>query len=630
MSRPGERPAPAGWAWLGVGFTLALMFGYLSHWVIFEYDIFWHVRAGLEILAGQGVQQVDRWSFTVNRQPWINIQWLSTVVDALLYRLGEGYGALSWLRSTLVASWIFALATFVRKGAGPSWSALALTFLLVPWLYLIASFRLQMRPDLFGICCGAVLLALWLSGFSGQTKRFASLPLLVLWANFHAGTCLFGILFFGAAVAFGCAATGEETWARKALWIAAGCATWFATPIGWLAVGPAVAHLSYNYTSAVSPNHDQQPFHLSLLRLSEGGWTLRLWLVYTAVAWACTARLVARPALLPALYRRVGFTLLVEAVLTALAFMRIRAIPYQLTFTLPLVGAGLQTLVQSRPAARRLTIAGCLAGGVFLWAIVLPDQLLVSQPLGSEVSDVELPIESVAFLRKVKPAHHLLNAFAFGGYLIGQLPEYPVAMDGRFIIFWPFMAELDAAKTNPSIYAAFLKRWSINAVLEVPPGMLFDRTRGLFSDTYAALYPREEWAQVFFDNASVVFLRRTPENQPIIDRYEYRSLNRGLPPSLGAELAGLSAESRSAIEVELDRCLNENPRCIYCLIGKASFARERGDTRTALELLERGLTINPNSSDVLIVLSSLYGSLGRTADAETALRRFRRLTTAPN
>ena len=44
------------WMWRGLGVALGLCFGYLSHWVIFEYDVFWQVRAGAEILAGNGVQ----------------------------------------------------------------------------------------------------------------------------------------------------------------------------------------------------------------------------------------------------------------------------------------------------------------------------------------------------------------------------------------------------------------------------------------------------------------------------------------------------------------------------------------------------------------------------------------------
>ena len=197
-------------ALLGLALSLAVLFGGLSHWVIFEYDIFWHVRAGLEILAGQGVQRVDRWSYTVNGERWINIQWLSTVVDAVVYRISGGYEGLSWLRSVLVGSWVFGLAILVGRGASRVRQAWLPMLVLVPWAYLVSSFRLQMRPDLFGICFGAGLLALWLSSWSRPLKRSTSLLILVAWANFHAGTCLFGVLFFVGAVAFGCGAVEPE------------------------------------------------------------------------------------------------------------------------------------------------------------------------------------------------------------------------------------------------------------------------------------------------------------------------------------------------------------------------------------------------------------------------------------
>src|SRR4051812_17692790 len=86
------------YAWLLYSAVLAGVFGFLAHWSLFEYDLFWQVRAGLEILDGAPVQTRDSWSFTASGPPWYNYQWLSMVFEAALYRIFGGYDILILLR----------------------------------------------------------------------------------------------------------------------------------------------------------------------------------------------------------------------------------------------------------------------------------------------------------------------------------------------------------------------------------------------------------------------------------------------------------------------------------------------------------------------------------------------------
>ena len=610
-------------AWFGFATAIALTLGALTHWVIFEYDLFWQVRAGREILAGSGIQRVDRWSFTAFGQPWFNFQWLSTVVDYLVYRIGGGYSALGWLRAILVGGWVFALAALIRKTTGRTWSTWVFTLLLVPWLYVACSFRLQMRPDLFATCWNVLLLTIWLSSLPWLGKRVSSLAVLLFWANFHSGTCLFGILFFSAAVLFGCDFPARERWVRRGAWMAAGVATWFLTPIGWHAVDVVLVNaVSYDYF--LTRNPDFRPFDFSLLAYRNGGWSLLLWVAYTLVAVVSTVRLVSRRELLQPAFRNLPFLLFLEVAFTALALRNIRALPYQMAFLLPVVAAGLHSFVGRRvwPA-----VAVFVAGIAVLWGFFVPDQVAsVSKPLGAGVYDVEIPVQSVDFIKRNHPAGQLLNAYQFGGYLVGELPEYPVAIDGRERPFFGFRAEQEAAMSRTASFAEFLRRRGINTVLEKPPGMTYDPVHG-FADTHFSLFPPSDWAQVFFDNVSVVYLRRVPENAAIIERHEYRSLRRGLPPNFGAEMQGIPDATRAAHEAELDRCLSENPRCVYCMVGKAAFHHRRGHDDVAVEILQRALVINPLAAEALVVLSSIYEAMGRTAEAAQTKRRFERLTT---
>ena len=110
-----------------------------------------------------------------------------------------------------------------------------------------------------------------------------------------------------------------------------------------------------------------------------------------------------------------------------------------------------------------------------------------------------------------------------------------------------------------------------------------------FSDTHMALYPPQEWALVDFDNVSVVYLRRVPENQALISTTEYRFIRRGLPSQLaGASFNGLPETTRLGFELELERCLAEQPRNVYCLSGKAGHQKARGNVEAAIGLPQPG------------------------------------------
>lgn len=617
------------WGWIICAATLALTLGYLTSWVVFEYDLFWHVRAGREIMAGQGVQRVDSWSHTAHGKPWFNFQWLSTVVDYLVYRAAGGYGAFSWMRALLVSGWLFTLAILIRKAVGRAWSSWTFTLLLLPWIYLACVFRLQMRPDLFGICWYAALISVWLSELSPIARRVASLAILLAWANFHSGTSPFGVLFFIAALLWDEQTPGKNKWAGRVGWSAAAALTWFITPIGWNIVAVAIAHL--NYPQELRRNPDLQPFSFSLLEYKNGGWSLLFWTAYTVVAACCILRMMlVRKTVLPGVYRRGGFVLLLATLFTAMALKNIRALPYQMVFLLPVVAAQLQRTIAF--LSRSLVALGgtwlaFAAAIVFIGAIVLPDQVLyVSKPLGAYVYDAEIPVQSAEFLKRTRPAGHLFNAYAFGGYLIGELPEYPVAFDGRDIPFLALFAENVEAKKSAEGYAAFLARYDINAVIDSLPGMLYNPAAG-FSDTHMYLYPPSEWAQVFFDNVSVVYLRRIEANRAIIAEHEYKVLRRGLPANFGARFQGLPEPVRAQYEAEIDRCLKENPRSAFCMVGKASFYDARKEPDRAIELLQRAREIDRHSVETLMELASVYEETGRTREAAEVQHNINKIAT---
>ncbi len=566
---------------------LALLFGAISHWVIFEYDLFWQVRFGRELLAGAPVQSIDRWSHTAFGTPYRNIQWLSTIFMALVAKLAPGYIAFGYLRSLFIAGWIYLLGRLSRAGRWPLFVAI----LLVPWIYLASWFRLQMRPDLFAACIFAALLLLLLSNASDARKRLGGLALLLLSANVHTGTVVFGILLYSSY-----ALTANSSWRNRLVYAGLGFLCWFATPNG-ITILQIVRDNALTYDWSRTHNPDLQPFSTSLLELSQGGWALRLWVAYCGLALISLFQPKAR---LPALYQNRLFVLGVAGLLTLESLHHIRAIHYQMVFLLPAVATFIGSLTS------RIQLAAPLAAACFLWGGLLPEQIHTSaHPIGDGVSNLDLPVESAAFIAAVRPTGKLHNAYPFGGYLIDVLPDYPVSIDGRELPFAAFRDEMSSA-IGTGRYAEFLREHHIDIVLETLPGPLRDLQQGMI-DGHEPLYPRQEWATVFFDNISIVYLRRTDANSRIIAQHEYQAIHRGISPNQ------IQRGAEAFYDREYERCLNEVADSIYCRMGKATILARQGQGDSALALLNEARRIDPKSLEVLVSL--LQAAQGRNDQA---------------
>jgi hypothetical protein len=611
--------------------ALATILGGLSHWKIYEYDLFWNIRAGLEILGTGQVQRIDTWSFTVPGRDALNFEWLATVTEALVWKAGGGYAALATLRSLLVGGWLLMLGLLIRRVSRREGSAALAALVLLPWVYLCSHFRLQMRPDLFATVHYAALLLAWTSPLELRRKILLGTALLFSWANFHTGTVLIGIFVQCGFLLFGTGQPSLRTrWRERLAGAAAAGTMLLATPfhveiIRLLIEGP----LSYDHARVQNP--DFQPFTFELLRFSHGGWSLLLWVLYLPL-WLGGYVWLHRHerARLPAPYRAWRLVALVGGVLTAGTFNKIRLIHYESAFVLPIAAAFCAAQFERRGFTRpSVPIVAAALALALLWGVALPEQVrFVARPLGAGVMESDIPVHAVEFIRRVRPAKNLLNAYEFGGYLVKELPDYPVALDGRGLPFQSFMDEMAAAQKDPALFAGFLDRYRVQASLERIPGMAYDEEARRFVDQQEAYYPRSRWALVYFDDVSVLYLRRIPEHARAIEEHEYRHLRRGSPATYGALMKGVRPEDRAAIEAEVDRCLRELPTNEYCATAKSAYLRERGDPLAALGVLLRAGARESRGAELLVELGEVYAAIGLRAEARDAQRRFKRVTSA--
>ena len=88
---------PRLWAFLAIGLpVLAALIANLP-----SVDLTYHLRAGAEILAGEGIPTVDTWTFTAAGTPWTDQQWGAQVILAAVYQVG-GWTGLVVFRAALI------------------------------------------------------------------------------------------------------------------------------------------------------------------------------------------------------------------------------------------------------------------------------------------------------------------------------------------------------------------------------------------------------------------------------------------------------------------------------------------------------------------------------------------------
>ena len=162
-----------------------------------EYDVCWHLRAGQWILAHGEVPRSDAFSHTVPGKPWLDFEWLAQAVFHVLTASGGLDALIAFKMGVTALAFLFAALTARRMGA-PSW----LVAVTVMAAVLAAHERFFSRPDMFTNLAVAWTVFAYEGLARGRRRPALSLPLVqVLWVNLHGGFVLGPLL--GVAFAVG-------------------------------------------------------------------------------------------------------------------------------------------------------------------------------------------------------------------------------------------------------------------------------------------------------------------------------------------------------------------------------------------------------------------------------------------
>jgi len=477
-------------------------------WPLIDGDVWWHIRAGEEVLRTGSVPRIDTWSLVGAGRPWTSQDWGANVMLAGGNSLGPwGQTALSFLFGAfaLLAFWILWRAIALRV-PGIGWAS------RVTWLsvgLVLAGPVMGVRVQVLDLLMATTVIWICWRYLTDPRRRWLiGLPLVAAaWANLHAGWVL--LFLIAGAVLVG--ETVDRLLNRELVG---------RPPLGWanlrdltLALIASAGALILNPNGAALYGYPFYAVGISSLNRYVMEWFPASLDTLFGQLLAGFALVAVVPALLFGRRRLRTADALILVGLTAMAYQAIRF----LLIVGPIGGAIAAVVLapilsesrlgrRSAAALARLSAPATGRRGRMNTALAL---LLILLGLGVGVSRVSpsaqaaeiarvLPAEAVAWLDEHEPGTRIFNRYEWGGYIGQHRPQQPVFMDGR-----------------ADVYGDELLRMYVSIIgIHGDPQVLFDR----YLIDYALFPPdtpladwfdaSSHWRRAYTDATAAIWVRR--------------------------------------------------------------------------------------------------------------------------
>ncbi|HNB54969.1 MAG TPA: hypothetical protein PK530_23670, partial [Anaerolineales bacterium] len=471
--------------------------------VSLDTDTWWHLRAGAWMTEHREILQADPFSYTRQGADWKYPGWIIQIPMAWLYQTFGPGGLNVWTAGMVTLAFVF---IWKSMEGGPFLKAfvtvLAVTVTGVYW-----SARLYMVTFVLA----AVFLWVFEDFRAGRKDRLWLLPpLMVLWANSHGGF-LVGFMLGGIYGLEWLKVEGLRLIAhlrekQKLSTFTLQPATRKLILLGLLLAvavclnpsGPVMLLYPFKTVTIQSLQdyiQEWQSPNFHLLQVQPFAWMLLL--ILGAVG-ASQKGLSLVDFLLVSLFGYLGlmagrnvalFGLLASVVLArhagpALERARI-ALGIRGLARLDRVRSPLQGWVN------RILV------GIVLLAVVAKTFLVIPPAENEKALRAFLPLDAVAFLKETHPEGRLFNSYNWGAYLLWELPEYPVFVDGRTDLYNDeIISQWFQIVRAEDGWQETLARWEIHVILLEKSAPVLSRLEG------------EGWQKLYEDDMAVVYAKK--------------------------------------------------------------------------------------------------------------------------
>lgn len=479
-------------------------------------DTGWHIGAGRYILETGSIPTTGIYSYTAADMPWMAHEWLTELIFAGIHKISglNGIVVLAALSIAITHSIYFGF--LLSRGIN-----IFLALVLTIGVTTVTSIHWLARPHILSM----PITLIWymsLEKYRLEGKRYIYLlPLLtILWVNLHgafmAGILLIAVYWLGAFLDFLLSEDSEvKEKGKKDLIVY--------SKVGLLCIIASLLN-PHGYKALLFPFQIMGQ-KLNVDRINE-------WLSPNF------HEFLPYEYMLLTLIAVLGFSLwrlsFIEAGLvilwTHLSLHSVRYGPLFAIIVIPIMAVRLEGLMKNgREAGNRLlsriydfserigkTSESVKGHAIPIIAVIVVAVVTVNsgnifgKPLFEHRFDKKnFPMEAVEFAEKNEIKGRIFNTYHFGGYLIySGFPKEGVFVDGRADMYNEFMKNYyDVVDIKPG-WKDILNKFKIDWMLITANSPLS-----------VLLLETEEWHLVYADKVANIFVRNTPENQPLIDRY---------------------------------------------------------------------------------------------------------------
>ncbi|KAF0143899.1 MAG: hypothetical protein FD156_2281 [Nitrospirae bacterium] len=467
-----------------------------------DYDLWWHLKLGETIYNTGNVYKADEFSYTFNGQPQFNAEWLADLIIYISYKAG-GLICVNILKaSILLLTFLFLFMTMknLHQDENAGFYATIITLVLV---LLSIRFRLFVRPYLFSY----LFLPIFLFIISHYEKKrnikiLYFLPLIeIVWANMSAGA-VFGPLIFSLFV------IGEfiekRTNSMLLIVLAAVIASSLFNPEMENIYSLVLKLASDPYSKTVG---EYQPVSLQLLWGYGFGYTFG----YQILAIGSIIYFVFMRG-----WKNI-YHLLLFIVFFIESLLQVRIIEFFSFVSVIFFANPIEKLLKSfSPVLAKKTITN-LVISILILAIAALSLKSKIYSFGIGIKERAFPDSAIAFLEKENIKGKMFNSYSLGGYIIWSSPsDRKVFIDGRYRrLYSPdFYNNYLKMLSNTDEWKSAEQKWGFDYAL-------------LEYDLKDSRYPKHinenaDWALVYWDDHSAVYLKRIEKNLGIIEKYEYK------------------------------------------------------------------------------------------------------------
>ncbi|MCK4911904.1 MAG: hypothetical protein KAR83_09680, partial [Thermodesulfovibrionales bacterium] len=584
-------------------FATAIAAAVLAIYPIRNFDMYWHLANGREMLEQGVIINEEVFSYTARGKHFHNHEWLAQVILYLVH-LGSGITGLINFKAVITAL-VSALLFMTARVAGAD----RLTSSMLVVMAITAGLsRYTVRPQIFTflfLCLLQFLLYAYRAGKSGPRTLYIIPLFIAVWDMMHGA--LFGYIFLsawvgGETVTFIYRKTrgsADEHSAKRLrhLWSV------FAITLGLSVLSPYGLR-SYEVFASImdkanlmfSMTNEFQPTKFGKYH----------------IFWACFA---ATSVLGVGTLKRTGITGFLSVLPFAIMALRYnRAVAVFCIVAVPLLAhatSELSSLLKERN--RRWTLLGMkglrmLPAFLLAWLIIFAVSLkFFSGPpygIGYGQNRQFVPEPAVEFLKHAGIQGNMYNPDMFGGYLSFELyPERRIFLYNLPAVFNPVFAK--------TMSNAFIDEYDITHAL-IDQG----------NDWNRLLFEEDKWVPVFWDVSSTVLIRNIEANKEVIDKYGLRYFVPGVSAEGLKKLAMGNPSVVAPLAREMSRVLSYTslryPQAAVLANLLLMSGTEIGDEEGA-QLAREALKAYPEYSPLWTARGYRLYKAGIIKEAETAL-----------